>query len=242
MVINGSYCTSVDNEVSHVFWPTTAQAVALFASTGLSLWAAGIARTRRGVPGGTAFSWMMLAVAWWSFTSAMHTLIDDYDTRIFIAKLQYLGIAPTAVLWLLFTTEYSRIAWPAQRLTRVLVWIVPVLTMVLVATNEQHRLHWTAIEEVMTPLGRRLIYRGGAWYWLHASYSYFLVLLGTITLVRGLRRFPPPYRRQTALIILGAMVPWIGNLLYLSRALPVTGLDLTPIAFTVSGACLTFGI
>src|SRR6187397_1508404 len=38
------------------------------------------------------------------------------------------------------------------------------------------------------------------------------------------------------------MVPWIGNLLYLSRALPVTGLDLTPIAFTVSGACFTFGI
>ena len=44
------------------------------------------------------------------------------------------------------------------------------------------------------------------------------------------------------MIILGAIVPWIGNLLYLSRALPVTGLDLTPIAFTVSGACFTFGI
>ena len=66
----------------HVFWPTTVQAVALFASTGLSIWAAVIARTRRGVPGGTAFSWMMLAVAWWTFTSAMHTLIDDYDTRV----------------------------------------------------------------------------------------------------------------------------------------------------------------
>ena len=77
---------------------------------------------------------------------------------------------------------------------------------------------------------------------MHAAYSYFLVLLGTATLVRGLRRFPPPYRRQTALIILGAIVPWIGNLLYLSRALPLSGLDLTPIAFTVSGACFTFGI
>jgi signal transduction histidine kinase len=210
-----------------VFWPTTVQAVALFASTGLSIWAAVIARTRRGVPGGPAFSWMMLAVAWWSFTSAIHALIDDYDTRVLISKFQYLGVAPAGVLWLLFTTEYSRLPWPAQRLTRVLVWIVPVVTMVLVATSEQHRL---------------LIYRGGAWYWVHASYSYFLVLLGTAALLSGLRRFPPPYRRQTALIIIGAIVPWIGNLLYLSRALPVTGLDLTPIAFTVSGACFTFGI
>ena len=226
----------------HVFWPTTVQAAALFASTGLSIWAAVIARTRRGVPGGTAFGWMMLAIAWWSFASAMHTLIDDYPTRLFISKFQYLGVASVGVLWLLFTTGYSRTAWPEPRLTRAVVWIVPVITLVLVFTNDQHRLHWSSIEEVMTPLGRRLIYHGGSWYWVHASYSYFLLLIGTAILVRGLRRFPPPYRLQTALIIIGAIVPWIGNLLYLTRALPVTGLDLTPIAFTVSGACLTWGI
>ena len=225
-----------------MFWPTTVQAAALFASTGLSIWAVVIARTRRGVPGGAAFGWMMLAVAWWSFTSAMHTLVDDYETRVFISKFQYLGVAPIGVLWLLFTTEYSRVSWPAERITRLLVWIIPVATLLLVATNEQHQLHWARIDEVMTPLGRRLVYRGGNWYWVHASYSYFLVLLGTATLVRGLRRFPPPYRRQTALIIVGAIVPWLGNLLYLSRALQVPGLDLTPIAFTVSGACFTWGI
>ncbi|HUQ86289.1 MAG TPA: histidine kinase N-terminal 7TM domain-containing protein [Vicinamibacterales bacterium] len=225
-----------------MFWPTSVQAVALFASTGLSIWAAVIARTRRGVPGGTAFSWLMLAVAWWSFTSAMHTLIFEYDTRLVISKFQYLGVASIGVLWLLFTTQYSRIEWPAPQVAHVLVWIVPIVTLLMVATNEQHHLHWAAIDEVMTPIGRRLVYRAGPWYWVHASYSYFLVLIGTATLVAGLRRFPPPYRRQTALIILGAIVPWIGNLLYLSRALPVTGLDLTPIAFTVSGACFTFGI
>jgi PAS domain S-box-containing protein len=225
-----------------VFWPTTVQAVALFASTGLSIWAAVIARTRRGVPGGAAFGWMMLAIAWWSFTSAMHTLIDDYNTRVFISKFQYLGVASVGVLWLLFTTGYSRMAWPEPRLTRAVVWIVPVITLLLVATNDQHRLHWSSIDEVMTPIGRRLIYRGGSWYWVHAAYSYFLVLIGTAILVRGLRRFPPPYRLQTALMIIGAIVPLIGNLLYLTRALPVTGLDLTPIAFTVSGACFTWGI
>ena len=218
------------------------QAVALFASTGLSIWAAVIARTRRGVPGGAAFGWMMMAIAWWSFTSAMHTLIADYDTRVVIAKLQYLGVAPIGVLWLLFTTQYSRLPWPSPRITRLFVWVVPVITLLLAATNEQHQLQWRSIEEVTTAGGTRLVYRGGSWYWVHAGYSYFLVLLGTATLVRGLRRFPPPYRLQTALIIIGALVPWVGNLLYLSGALPIRGLDLTPIAFTVSGACFTWGI
>ena len=54
--------------------------------------------------------------------------------------------------------------------------------------------------------------------------------------------FPDTLSPATALIIAGAIVPWIANLLYLSRALPVGGLDLTPIAFAVSGACFTWGI
>ncbi|HYE87999.1 MAG TPA: histidine kinase N-terminal 7TM domain-containing protein [Vicinamibacterales bacterium] len=225
-----------------MYWPTTVQAAALFASTGLSIWAAVIARTRRGVPGGAAFGWMMVAIAIWSLTSAMHTLVDDYGTRVVIAKFQYLGIAPIGELWLLFSTEYSRVAWPQRRILQVLVWIIPAITLLLAATNEWHHLYWSAITPVATPVGRRLIYSGAPWYWVHAGYSYLLILIGTGALVRALRRFPPPYRRQTTLIIIGALVPWLGNLLYLTRTLPAFGLDLTPIAFAVSGACFTWGI
>ena len=224
-----------------VFWPTTVHVAALFAATALSIWAAIIARTRRGVPGGPAFGWMMLAVALWSFTSAIHTLIDDREIRILIAKFQYFGVAPIGVLWLLFTTEYSRLAWTRDRLLRTALWLVPLITLVLAFTNEQHYFYWSSIREVQTAMGLRLEYRGGPWYWVNAGYSYLLVLIGTLTLVRGLRRFPPPYRRQTALIIAGALVPWVSNILYLTRVLP-TGLDPTPLAFTVSGACLTWGI
>ena len=225
-----------------MFWQTTLQAAALFASTGLSIWAAVIARGRRGVPGSAAFCWMMLAVAIWSLTSAMHTLVDDTESRLVIAKFQCLGVAPIGVLWLLFTSQYARAEWPAHRVLRWLVWVIPAGTLILAATNENHHIYWAAVTEVPTPLGTRLVYTGGPWYWVHVAYSYFLISAGTVTLVRGLRRFPPPYRRQMALIITGALVPWIGNILYLSRIMPVAGLDLTPIAFTVSGACFTLGL
>jgi signal transduction histidine kinase len=223
-----------------VTWQTVVHAAALFAATGLSVSAAVIARTRRGVPGSAAFGWLMLAVGFWSFTSALHTLVDGRDARIVVAKVQYLAVAPIGVLWLLFTSQYGRVAWIGDRLLKVLVWIVPATTLLLALTNERHWFHWAAIEDVRTASGSRLIYVGGPWYWIHAGYSYSLILIGTLTLVRGLRRFPPPYRRQTTLIILGAAVPWAGNLLYLAGAFP--GVDLTPIAFTASGALLTLGI
>ncbi|MDP3716325.1 MAG: histidine kinase N-terminal 7TM domain-containing protein [Acidobacteriota bacterium] len=225
-----------------MLWTTTLHAAILFAATGLSIWAAVLARTRRGVPGGAPFGWMMIAVAVWTFTSALHALVPDTGTRVALAKLQYLGVAPIGVLWLLFISAYSRAAWPENRLLRAAIWIVPVITLALAATNDWHHAYWTAITEVATASGTRLIYTGATWYWVNAGYNYVMMAIGTWILVRGLRRFPPPYRRQTVLMIIGAIVPWLSNVLYLSSALPATGLDLTPIGFTVSGVCFTWAL
>ena len=225
-----------------VSWPTTLHAATLLASTGVSVWAAAVSRTRRGVPGGAAFAWMMIALAVWSFTSAMHVLADGTASRILIAKIQYLGVAPIGALWLLFTSQYSRASWPSDPLLRVALWIVPVVTLTLVATNEQHHAYWAVISEVATTSGTRVVYTGGPWFWVHVTYSHFLMAFGVLTLVRGLRRFPLSYRPQTILMLSAAVVPWIANLLYLWPALPGTGFDLTPVGFTVSGACFTWGL
>jgi signal transduction histidine kinase len=223
-----------------VSWLTVIHTGALLASTGLSIWAAVIARSRRSVPGNAAFSWLMLAVALWSLTSAMHTVATERDIRVVIAKFQYLGVAPIGVLWLVFASTYNRLRWLDDRLLRTIVWIVPVLTLFLTLTNEQHRFHWSSIDEIQTLTGTRLIYSAGPWYWVHAAYSYLLMLVGTLILVRGRRRFTSPYRRQTTMIIVGALVPWAGNLLYLLDAFP--GFDFTPVAFAASGILFTLGI
>ncbi|HET9706114.1 MAG TPA: histidine kinase N-terminal 7TM domain-containing protein [Vicinamibacterales bacterium] len=224
-----------------MLWPTILHAGALFASTTLSIWAAVLARTKRSVPGSSAFGWLMLATAWWSFASAMHTLVPDREARIVIAKFQYLAVAPIGVLWLLFATEYSRAAWVRDRILRLLVWIVPFATLVLAATNERHDFYWSAITEVSAAAGTRLVYSGGPWYWVHTTYSYVLLLVGTLILMRGLRRFPPPYRRQTAMILAGVIVPWAGNVMYLANVLG-PGVDPTPFAFAASGVCFTWGM
>ena len=154
----------------HVFWPTTVQAVALFASTGLSIWAAVIARTRRGVPGGNG---VRLDDARGRMVE-LHQRDAHADRRLRHARLHFevpvsrRRADRRAVAALHDGIQPHRVAGSCDSLE---CWCGSCRssTLVLVATNEQHRLHWAVIEEVMTPLGRRLIYRGGTWYWVHAS-------------------------------------------------------------------------
>lgn len=221
-------------------WPTTLQTVALFASTGVSIWAAVIVRERRGVPGGRAFVWLMVAVALWSLTSALETLISDRDAQILVAKVQYLGIVPTGPLWLVFASAYARAAWVKHRGARAALFVVPVMTLAAAVTNEWHSALWASITVTGDSSGR-LVYAAGPWYWVNAGTIYVQMAIGTFVLAGALRRFPPPYRRQTLAILVGAIIPWVGNAAYLGGLLP-PGLDPTPVSFTASGVCLAWGL
>jgi len=208
----------------------------------MSIWAAVVARARRTVPGSPAFGWMMLAVAHWCLTSALHTLIPDTASRIVMAKVQYLSVSGIGVLWLLFTSGYARVAWPSHPAVRTTLWALPLLTVVAALTNEAHGFIWRDVSPVMTPWGLRLVYEPGPWYWIHIAYTYVLVLTGTWMLAQGIAHFPPPYRPQIATVAIGLVVPIIGNIYYLTYLRPAGGFDLTPLAFAVAGLCFTWGL
>ncbi|NBP86482.1 MAG: PAS domain-containing protein, partial [Mycobacteriaceae bacterium] len=212
----------------------------LFASTSLAIWAAVVARGRRAVPGSVAFSWLLGAVAIWTLTAALETIVTDRGAQILIAKVQYVGIAPTGALWLAFTSAYARAAWLKNRIVQGALWVVPVITIALAATNESHHALWAVIADAPGP-SARLVYQGGPWYWVNVGAIYAQMAIGTLILAAGLRRFPPPYRRQTWVILVGAAIPWVSNALYHARMLP-PGLDPTPVAFTASGLCFGWGL
>jgi diguanylate cyclase (GGDEF)-like protein/PAS domain S-box-containing protein len=61
-------------------------------------------------------------------------------------------------------------------------------------------------------------------------------------LVRAVVLSPELYRRQAGTLLIASMVPWIGNVIYVSGLSPVPGLELTPISFAVTGSLLALGI
>jgi hypothetical protein len=201
----------------------TVMPFAAFVSAAFALWIASRV-ARRPVPGTGTFVWLSAAIALWCVTSGVIGLVDTVDDKLIWAKVQYVGIAAAPPLWLLFLADYGRLAALARPVRRVVLWIVPVLTMAAAATNEWHHAMWTSVTP--TPDGLA-VWAHGWWFWIAAAYNYALLGAGTVVLARVLRRSPPPFAAQLLALVLAAACPWIGNVLYLAGALE-PGIDVTP--------------
>lgn len=197
---------------------------------------------RRPAAGVLPLAWLLLAVAEWSLGYAFELGTAFLPAKILWAKVQYLGIVSVPVAWLAFTLQYTgRDHWLTRR-NLILLALTPLVTLLLVWTNEVHGLIWSGVALGGTDLGAVLALTYGPWFWIHAAYSYLLLLSGTLLLVGALIDSSHLYRGQTGVLLIGAILPWLANVLYLTGLSPLPHLDLTPFAFTASGVVLAWGL
>jgi PAS domain-containing protein len=181
----------------------------------------------------------MLSAALWSFACIFEAAAVEIPAKIFWSKVSYLGITTIASFWFLATAQYTRQSFFDQRWKQWLLWIVPVMTLALVWTNEWHGWMWP---QVVRSASGNATYLRGVGFWMIAIYTYMIVLCGCVVLLYNAYRTHRFYWRQVWIIILSALLPWIANLTYMLRCNPWTDLDLTPMAFTASGILLTLGV
>jgi len=184
----------------------------------------------------------MLAVMVWSLGYALELWATNLTVMLFWVKIGYLGVISVPVLWLVFALQY---AGSEKRLTPrnlVILFIIPLIVLFLNWTNEYHHLYYPEVGLDRTgPLVLLYITRG-TWYWIGLVYSYLLILLGTGVLVHTFIRSPRLYRGQIGTVLLGAFIPWIANALYIFGLNPFPRLNLTPLAFTLTGLVMGWGL
>jgi hypothetical protein len=115
--------------------------IAAVISAGLALYAW---RWRRRLIAGVApFSILMVAVAEWTLGYALELAGADIPTKLFWIGIEYLGVVIVPTAWLALALQYTgRTKWLTPRLL-VLLSIEPLITLVLVWTNNIHHL-WHA--------------------------------------------------------------------------------------------------
>ena len=183
---------------------------------------------------------LAIAISWWTFSYAMELSCVEINHKVLWAKLEYFSIVAIPIIWLFFTLQYiGRKEWLTKR-NVLLLSLEPILILFLVMTNEYHHLIWEKIEVVKVASISVLNISHGIAFWMHAIYSYIIILLTVFVLIHALFYLSSLYRKQCLILLIGALVPWIGNAIYSLGLNPIAPLDLTPLAllFSVFAASL----
>jgi len=226
-------------------WQFTPYVLPVIASALISAAVAGFLWRRRPAPGATSFCLLMLVVAQWSLSYALELVSPNLPAALFWDNMEWLGAALAPTLWLVFVLQYTgRAGWLTRRtlallaveplVTLLLVWITPLRSLV------EYNIRWNTSGSFAT-----LAETFGVWYWIDIVYSYLLLLLGAILicmLIQALMRSAHLYVGQAGALLLAVLAPWLGNALTIFGLSPFPKLDLTPVAFTISGLAVAWSL
>jgi len=218
-------------------------ALSLFAGALIAGAVAIIAWKRGDTPVGRLLAILMAAVLLWSVAAAFEAAATDQTVKVILSKIEYLGIATVPVLMFLFAYRFLQSGRRLRRGRALALWVIPAATVVLAFTNERHHLIWSGFPPSVSAVDHLLVYDHGAFFWVHAGYSYLLLFATTVILLLAYFRFKGVYRRQSLALLLAFALPWVGNAVYLAGLAGArSGYDFTPVGFAISGFFLLWAM
>lgn len=215
---------------SHDFYST-----ALLLAAAFSLWHA-VSAWRHPTTITRSITAFLLGMVWWCVTYALHWSPVPRPYPSFWLEATYVGVVTIPTAFFAFTLRYTERDYWFTRRWLALFPIEPILTLLLLWTDSYHGLFFGGVPRDGNPL-----LNGGPWFWINVFYSYGLMLVSVFLLVQAYRRSIHIYKGQVRVILVGALLPWVVNALMFVGLNPLPGLDLTPIAFTLTGLAFSYG-
>lgn len=188
---------------------------------------------RRRKSGVTAYVALVIAITFYTFGYLMEILSGSLAGVLFWLRVEYLGVSFFAALWLVMVLQYTGYDRWLTKPALVAVFIVPVITLGLHYTNAAHHLFYRDVSVVQQGQFSIAQLTKGVWYWVHISNLYLALLLGNVLLATLLRGAAGRQQRQTLSIMIGSLLPLVGNLLYLLGLSP-QGMDFGPVMIAFS--------
>jgi diguanylate cyclase (GGDEF)-like protein/PAS domain S-box-containing protein len=196
---------------------------------------------RRGVPAASALFLLIIAVLEWVLFLALGLTTSDMETRILLGKIAYMGEICAPSLLFVFILEYLEFpGWLTWR-NAVLLAVFPVVMLVLMWTNNSHGLIWnTGSPDLVNH--SLLVYDWGPFGYVKIVYDDILILFGMGLLIRAYQRGQKEAASRFSLILLSALLPLLAGLLDLAHVKVIPQIPLSPVAYSVSGLFLAYGI
>jgi two-component system, cell cycle sensor histidine kinase and response regulator CckA len=222
-------------QYTHYIWPFLSSVV-ITSFMGIYAW------RNRTLPGATPFAVLMLVAVVWSLGSLLELSGADLPTKTLCANFRYLGVVAAPVVWLALALQYTGRDQLLTRRNLAFLAIVPLISILLLWTNELHGLMRRDIHLVLIGSFSVIGKTYGPWFWVLTIYSY-IILISTLTmLVNALLRAPPSYRGQPLALLTGLLLTFFGSGLHVLGLSPIPYTDPTAIVFIPAGLIIAWGL
>lgn len=183
---------------------------------------------------------VLISFAVWTAGEFIANLGTTLAWQLAWQRMVYLGVIGGVTSWLFFALNYSGNARWVARQSLPLFFVVPVSSLVMVATLELHPLLYREAELVLRNGHYVLQTEYGIGFWLLTiSCSYLYTLTGSALLLKTSIDRPGIYRSQSLLVAIAALLPVIPNVLYVSGVDLAGGYDPTSLYFVLSAILIT---
>lgn len=184
---------------------------------------------------------LFVANAIYSFFYAFEISFKTLEEISLFYHLEYFGIPFLSTYYLMFALHFTgRNKWLTVK-NKVILFTVPIITLILVFTNESHHLFYKKEEMNLDGPFPSFSFKPAIWYFVHQGYVILNMLLSLMFLGKMLKHAASIYRQQILLMILATIFPFLGYLGYQLRLVPF-GIDPVSFTFTLTGIIVYFAL
>ncbi|KYC49471.1 MAG: sensory histidine kinase AtoS [Candidatus Methanofastidiosum methylothiophilum] len=219
----------------------TVYQIPLFLSSIVSVILIGLLLKRKKSRVNTYLMLLLISIFIWSFTDLLNLFSTSLSEKIFWTNFTYFGSAILPVFWILFVLEYVGKGDVITRFRIILLSIIPIVSIILLWTNDYHQLMRESINLVTISgvLSTSKIY--GYWFWVELAYNYLLMFLGMTMIYNSLSITHNIYRKQGIIFLVGILVPWASNFISVFNAIEFPT-DMTSVSFSITAIVVFWGI
>jgi len=192
-------------------------------------------RFRKQLPG-KAFLCLVLALQIWTLGFAAEIAADTLDGKLFWANVQFFGILPLPLLWLVIILHLTGKAEKIKKYLSILICLI-FLVVGMIWTNDFH--HLFRIDPYLDcQSGPFCVLANdyGPVFYLHSVFSYSLFLMSIVIMGRSLAITKPLYRQQLTMMLIILLIPLTTDILYVIGITPIQHFNITPVTFSIAAA------
>jgi len=168
----------------------------------------------------------------WTLLYACFFLVPDTQSAVILHGLRLVFVSYSALFFFLFALKSLRHIMPGKTMLAFL-GAFPLITLILVLTNQSHGLVRTAITIIVTDGVRIANVTNGLWFWIHCVYSYTLLALAAVLMIQQCTRLPSNYRLSVILMLCSLFLTMAVTVISMLGLFPFS-IDAAPIALQIS--------